>query len=83
MSSIGTPEIKKVLEDKGFYMYTSCHCNGGYFEKFQSRDPAIFLKVEVQAAKRRCFFSRSGFVISGVVYDKFEEKFNIQLAQQV
>lgn len=83
MSRIETPQIKKILEDNGFYMYTSCHCSGGYFEKFQSKDPNIFLKVEIQPAKRRCFFFRSGFVISGVVYEKFEERFNIQLAQQV
>lgn len=82
MSRPGTPEIKAILEAKNFYQYSSCNCSGGYFEKFQSRDSKVFLKVEVQPEKRRVFFYRSGFVISGTTYDKFEERFNIQLAKQ-
>ena len=69
-------EIKTKLSENGFWMYTSCHCDGVYIEKF--KNDGIW-RVNLCPNRGTFFIIKAGVSLVGKKIALFNEVFTTYL----
>ena len=70
-------QIKSMLWDNGFTMYTTCNCNGNFTEKYKL-DRTLW-KVNIIPKKGTFFIKFGGNTLTGKKFHEFETIFTSYL----